>query len=149
MINVEAPDRVAGIADKRSIFLAGGIMGCPDWHREAMQALETTELVVFNPRRRNFPMGDPNASYQQILWEHEHLRQATAIWFWFPKETLCPIALYELGAWSMTTKPLFVGVHPEYQRRVDVEIQTKLVRPEVAICYSIPELLKQVGNWLG
>ena len=46
----------------------------------------------------------------------------------------------------MTEKPLYVGVHPQYARRTDVEIQTSLVRPEVKIVYSLEALAKQVQN---
>jgi len=68
------------------------------------------------------------------------------ILFWFPCETLCPIVLYELGAWSMTDKQIYVGVHPDYKRKQDVEIQTKLARPSVSIAYSVQELAYNVNN---
>ena len=123
-----------------SIFLAGGITNCPDWQQEIREHLAATDLVLLNPRRKDFPMGDPAAAQHQIAWEHNALRFADNILFWFPKETICPIVLYELGAWSMTDKPIFVGVHPEYQRRQDVEIQTALVRPNVRVVYSLAAL---------
>ncbi len=44
----------------------------------------------------------------------------------------------------MTDKPLFVGVHPNYLRKRDVEIQTSLVRPEIQIAYSLEDLASQV-----
>lgn len=129
---------------EKSIFLAGGISNCIDWQAEVTTLLADADLVLLNPRRANFPIHNPAESEVQIKWEFEHLRKATAILFWFPSETLCPITLYELGTWSMSEKPLFVGVHPNYQRRADVEIQTRLVRPDVAIVYTIEELVKQV-----
>ena len=46
----------------------------------------------------------------------------------------------------MTEKPLYVGVHPQYTRRTDVEIQTLLVRPEVKIVYSLEALAEKVQN---
>ena len=46
----------------------------------------------------------------------------------------------------MTEKPLYVGVHPQYSRRTDVEIQTSLVRPEVKIVYALEALAEQVKN---
>jgi Nucleoside 2-deoxyribosyltransferase like len=110
--------------------------------------LADESVALLNPRRANFPIGDPSAAMKQIEWEHRHLRMADAILFWFPSETLCPIALYELGAWSMTTKPLFVGVHPEYQRRQDVEIQTRLARPDVAVTHNLSDLATAVKRWL-
>lgn len=124
----------------KSIFLAGGITNCPDWQQDIVSMLRDTDLTLLNPRRENFPIHDPNAALAQITWEYEHLRKANAILFWFPRETLCPIVLYELGAWNMTKKPIFVGVHPEYKRRPDVEIQTQLARPSIEVVYSLQDL---------
>ena len=143
---VEAPDEFWG--NEKSLFLAGGITGCPDWQQEVVEALKDELITLLNPRRKSFPIEDPTASLEQIKWEYRYLRKASAISFWFPHETLCPIVLYELGAWSMTDKLIFVGVHPEYKRRTDVEIQTNLVRPEVEICYSIQDLIWQILHWI-
>ena len=139
---IEIPN--TGEAIGESVFLAGGITGCRDWRAEVVAQLMNSNLTLFNPLRPNFPIDDPSASVFQIQWEHEYLRKATAILFWFPAETLCPITLYELGAWSMTTKPLFVGVHPDYARIADVELQTRLVRPDVEIVYSVQALVAQL-----
>ena len=127
-----------------SIFLAGGITNCPDWQQDMVGLLSDTLYTLLNPRRKDFPIGDPNEALEQIAWEHNALRDADEILFWFPDDTICPIVLYELGAWSMTQKPIYVGVHPEYQRRQDVEIQTNLVRPEIKIAYSLEELANQI-----
>jgi len=108
--------------------------------------LKDTDWVLLNPRWEHFPIHDPSAALAQITWEYEHLRVANAILFWFPSETICPIGLYELGAWSMMHKPLFVGVHPDYSRRRDVEIQTSLSRPDVGIVYSLEDLAKAVRD---
>lgn len=131
-----------------SVFLAGGITGCPNWQAVIVEYLRNTALTLFNPRREQFPIQDPSASAFQIQWEYNHLRKADAILFWFPCETLCPIALYELGAWSMTDKPLFVGVHPQYQRRQDIQLQTALVRPDIEIVDSLEDLANLVLSWL-
>lgn len=141
---IEIPN--TGEAIGESVFLAGGITGCRDWRAEVVAQLMNSNLTLFNPLRPNFPIDDPSASVFQIQWEHEYLRKATAILFWFPAETLCPITLYELGAWSMTTKPLFVGVHPDYTRIADVELQTRLVRPDVEIVYSVQALAAQLRH---
>lgn len=146
---VEAPKRyLPGVADPPAVFLAGGITGCPDWQQEARRLLEASPCVVLNPRRPDFPIGEPSAAWFQIDWEFRHLRKAKAVLFWFPKETLCPIALYELGAWSMTRKPIFVGAHPEYQRRQDVVIQTDMARPGVKVVDSVGALVEQFKAWL-
>jgi hypothetical protein len=129
------------------LFLAGGITGCPDWQAEIVDRLSDIEdLTILNPRRADFPIDDPSAAEAQITWEFRHLRQATLILFWFPKESICPIALYELGAW--TVKPgfrqLLVGVDPEYSRRQDVVIQTRLVHPDLRIDSSVSGLVDSV-----
>ena len=142
---IEAPLDYTNLPN--SLFLAGGITDCPDWQQEMVELLSDTDLTILNPRRANFPIYDPNAALEQIAWEHNALRDVGSISFWFPKETICPIVLYELGAWSMTSKPIFVGVHPEYKRRQDVEIQTRLVRPGIEIVLSLTELADQVVNY--
>ncbi len=146
---VEAPERAQlHTKGERFLFLAGGISGCPDWQSEVAGFLRDVDITLLNPRRADFPIHDPNAAEAQIRWEHEHLRYADAILFWFPCETLCPIVLYELGAWSMVPhKPIFVGVHPDYQRRQDVEIQTRLTRRDVHIVYSLEALAEQVRSY--
>ena len=44
----------------------------------------------------------------------------------------------------MTKKPIYIGVHPEYKRRIDIEIQTSLVRPDIKIVYSLVELARLI-----
>lgn len=144
---VECPENYVAESGEVSIFLAGGITGCGLWQEEMVDLLSNTDLVLLNPRRSIFPIFDPDAAVEQITWEFHHLRKASAILFWFPAETLCPIVLYELGAWTMTSKSIFVGVHPEYKRLQDVKIQTGLARPGVMIVYSLRELAKWVGWW--
>lgn len=144
MIYVQCPQVYNGHG--RALFLAGGISNCPDWQTEMASRLHDTDWVLLNPRRVDFAMDDPTAAEEQIRWEHAHLRRATAVLFWFPCETLCPITLYELGTWSASTKPLFIGLHPAYQRRQDVEIQTRLSRPDVPIVYSLADLAQVVGG---
>lgn len=144
---IEAPTVYHPGQGDLSVFLAGGITGCPDWQQEMRHLLKKTKLVLLNPRRANFPMDDPDAAYHQIRWEHHMLRRARAILFWFPCETICPIVLYELGAWSMSDKQIFIGAHPEYTRLQDVRIQTHLARPEVRIAADLEALAGQVIRW--
>lgn len=141
---IEAPSCFELDPSERSVFLAGGITGCPDWQQEMVQLLDSTELILLNPRRKDFPIGDLNVALQQIKWERYALRAVKSILFWFPCETICPIVPYELGAWSMTDKLIYVGVHDNYPRRRDVEIQTRLARPDVEIVYSLLALARQV-----
>jgi len=76
-----------------TLFLAGGISNCPDWQQEMVEKLKDTNLVLFNPRRANFPMGDKDAGLRQIKWEAYYLDKCNYILFWFPKETnLCRVS---------------------------------------------------------
>jgi hypothetical protein len=144
---VECPDVYERKEGEKSLFLAGGISGCRVWQKDMADLLKEEDLVVINPRRRHFDINDPQMEYDQIKWEYEHLGKSDSVSFWFPKETLCPITLYELGKIVMSDKPLFVGCDPQYERRRDVEIQLGLSRPEVKIVYSLNELAKQIVGW--
>lgn len=141
---IEATNTYEPLYGERSIYLAGGITGTPDWQGEIVRLLDGKNLVIFNPRRKSFPIDDAGAAKEQIKWEYKYLRISDEIVFWFPCESLCPIALYELGAWCMTKKPIYLGVHPEYQRRIDIEIQTSLLRADIKIVYSISDLIRLI-----
>lgn len=143
---IEAPDESTL---SPTLFLAGGISNCPDWQSHMVSLLRDENLTIFNPRRKDFDVSKKDESKKQIEWEARHLEKADMISFWFPSETLCPIVLYELGAWSMTDKKIFVGIHPDYKRREDVVIQTKLKKPDVQIAYSILNLVNQIKLDLG
>ena len=128
MIEVQAP---ATLPKRANVFLAGGIMNADNWQPKALAMLHDTPTVVLNPRRAEPFHG--NMQQEQVEWEHHALRRSDAIIFWFPPETLCPITLFELGVWSQSRVPIYVGTHPDYQRRLDVQIQLGLSRPEVFV----------------
>lgn len=112
-----------------TIFVAGGISGCPDWQLPLSYTLlnQNPNLVLFNPRRPIFDLTDRGNSEIQIEWEHFYLDFCDSILFWFPKDTLCPITLFEYGYWlAKDAKKLFVGIEPGYQREFDIRYQTQL-----------------------
>lgn len=135
--------------DSKTIFLGGGITNCPDWQKLVESwLLENTNLVLFNPRREiwDFKSDDEYSeeSKKQIYWEHNHFQMSDAIIFWFSSETFCPIVLFELGKYLPSNKLLFIGADIKYQRRNDVEIQSKIVRPDQIIHSSLESLAKEV-----
>jgi hypothetical protein len=152
VIYVESPSSLIGVGTLPKVFLGGGITGCQDWQREVVGMLRDVEAVVYNPRRAEWDMSDPNASDEQIKWEVLRLHEADLISFWFPAATLCPITLYELGAWSATRrprrKPLVVGCEPGYARELDVRIQTKYARPDVEVVDSLEALVAGIKGRL-
>jgi hypothetical protein len=136
MQHIEAPNLYPPHTD---LFLGGGITNCPDWQADVVKLLEGEDLVVLNPRRSTEFTED--MAEEQILWEYQALRNADTVMFWFPKETLCPITLFELGVFSQRKETrLIVGTHPEYARRFDVQVQMVLARPEVVVHDSIEGL---------
>jgi len=90
---IESPENYSNKPDRMAIFLAGGITNCPDWQSEIVDSLQNFDITLLNPRRKKFPINDPGASKEQISWEYNHLRKADTILFWFPKESICPIAI--------------------------------------------------------
>jgi len=133
---VEAPLRYDGPGP--SLFLAGGISGCPDWQADAVDLLrDTPGLTVLNPRRAVF---DETAAAEQITWEYEHLRRADVVLFWFAAGgSVQPITLYELGVHVTRGTTLVVGADPGYPRRLDVEVQLGLARPGLPVFSGLAE----------
>lgn len=191
---IECPCEYINAGVGTSLFLAGGITGCPDWQKEVVDKLCSTDLRVISPRRANWGTTDvskdpaviaiadelrevteersqvldthprvPHLDMRikvcsrrlkeltlpvaQIEWEHRHLGRSDGILFWFPKETLCPIALYELGAWAFRPKKLFIGCHPEYARLLDVRIQVGLERIRQTVHTDLDSLVAEVLEW--
>ena len=120
---------------------------CPDWQKGFVNELKDTNLILLNPRRDYFDLNDVKMSISQIKWEYVYLEKADAVSFWFPKETLCPITLYELGKMSALNKKIFVGIDPNYKRLTDIVIQTGLIRPEVNIKFDLKDLANQIKQW--
>lgn len=150
-IIIEAPKDVYSLENNENakLFLAGGITNCPDWQAEMIDHLkDIRDLTIFNPRRANFPINDPNASEEQITWEYNKLKESKFILFWFAQGSLNPIVLYELGRWgnSQLDKKIWIGVDPLYERKQDVEIQTRLSRYDIDIKSSIKDLANLVKN---
>jgi len=142
---IECPEIYKG--NEKSLFLAGGISNCYNWQSALIKSLHDTNLTILNPRRKFFPTGRIDIAKEQIEWEYNHLSKTSAVSFWFPPETLCPITLFELGKQSIDKKPLFIGVDPNYQRKVDVKIQIGLIRPNIKIVYSLENLTEQIKIW--
>ena len=118
-----------------TVFLAGGITNCPEWQDKIIEILKKTNKgIAFNPRRKHFPINDPNASKEQIEWEFNALNRADVFSIWFSSgESVQPICMYELGrhlALRLSRNELdrvVIGVEKGYLRTQDVLIQTEFV----------------------
>jgi len=149
---IECPEEYEG---KRPIvFMAGGISGCSDWQTTVKHLIhkQCPGLVPLNPRRLNFDVHQKNVHHEQIQWEFDALRKSAVIIFWFPKETLCPITLYELGTWSVLHKThgsdIIVGTDPKYARAMDVKTQLSLLtESDFPIAHSLQDLVNSLQKW--
>jgi hypothetical protein len=134
-----------------TVFIAGGIGGngnVANWQQEMIFGhLSDVDVTALNPRRENFPVGDPNALQEQVRWEHRGLSIAQSISFWLPAGYSCPITIYELGVWSMRAKPIFVGIDPLYPNRDSLISQMAIARPNLAIVDNLTALSEQVRQW--
>ena len=126
------------------IFLGGGITSCPEWQPIVIDALKDMRCVLINPRRKEWDINDKTLERKQIEWEHYHLENCMSIIFWFPKETLCPITLFELGKSLNKGYKLYIGCHPEYARRNDVKIQVELEDSNQIIHDSLEDLISEI-----
>ena len=148
-----APDPIPAAThastDDPQLFLAGGITNVADWQEAAVAALLDCPGTLYNPRRVSYDHLNPALAVEQIEWEYAALDRADAILFWFADGgSPQPITLFELGSWARTDKPLLVGVHPDYVRRVDVHTQLGLLRPGLHIDTTLDGVLARARTYL-
>ncbi len=140
---ITAPEEYERQPNDIFCFLAGGITGCGNWQAAVISYLDThyssyttSNLVIFNPRRENFPIDDTEAASKQIEWEFKYLNQMDIFSMYFVgSDSLQPICMYELGRYLEVMKRRFpddfidriwISVEPGYKREIDVKIQTSL-----------------------
>ena len=156
---VVAPEDIICLPTEIKCFLGGGITNCPEWQQEVIAKLEKYDaihpedlnrLVIFNPRRENFPIDDPNAARQQISWEFKWLQKMDIFSMFFTAgESDQPICMYELGRnlQRMATRfpqdfgeRIVISCDPNYKRAQDVKIQTELAFSEFGV---VPTIINQ------
>lgn len=151
---ITAPDNYEIKPDEISLFLAGGITNCPNWQKEIIDLLKQDDtfldqLVVFNPRRENFPIHDPNAAYEQIEWEFTYLEQADIFSMYFCGGVSDqPICMYELGRYTSRMQSkypstwmsrLIISAESGYNRKLDVLVQMNLACHGLFVRSSAPD----------
>jgi hypothetical protein len=156
---VKAPEDVIKADGEITLFVAGGITDCPDWQAQFFKLMKRElgknfPIVLMSPRRDDFDVSNPDETVKQIKWEFDHLQPADIIVFWFCKETLCPIVLYELGVQmgrklhynGHGTPKIFIGVEKGYERAEDIAIQTQLVNDHYVILSSVEDLARTAAQ---
>lgn len=138
-----SPAPLPWVFQSSSIFIAGGISDCPNWQDDMVSLINSERYDVVNPRREGGFDRTGETAEAQITWEYQALSHVENCIFWFPKETLCPITLFELG--KMLEKAhrdpvikLAIGWHPEYVRAFDLRVQIGLVGMKRQIIHAAP-----------
>lgn len=151
---ITAPEKIDKNVNDVMCFLAGGITGCHNWQKEVIDYLRKKEekgldlsgLVLLNPRRDNFPIGNIEAAEEQIGWEFYAIYMSTIFSMYFcGGKSDQPICMYELGevlgsrfalfripdlyniSDEYTLNSVIVDVENGYKREQDVVIQTRLM----------------------
>jgi hypothetical protein len=140
---IKAPEEMNPEDSRPTLFLAGTITGAEDWQKSATEYLATTrpDILVINPRQDNFNVKDPTAADKQVEWEHNKLSFADGILFWFPKEGISAITMFELGHYITSPVFIYVGCHPEFWRAFDVNKQLSLKVPNLKVHKTLIDLL--------
>lgn len=143
---VTAPEAFQKKNSQIGVFLAGGITNCSEWQSEVIECLinlskyvedNLENLIIFNPRRKNFPIDDPNAANEQITWEFSFLEKCDifSMYFDYTEKSDQPICFYELGRNLIKMeikfpedfkKRIIISYKENFKRAKDVEIQTNL-----------------------
>lgn len=155
-----APDKYVSEPNEVSIFLAGGIQNTEDWQKLVIEELKKefndSPIVIFNPRRENFPIHDPSAAYEQITWEYNMLQICDVFSMYYAGNTKSdqPICMYEYGKHlerrdkNNDLDRFVVTSEPSYSRNQDVVIQTALVSKELVVGKSIQEHIEAIKSVL-
>lgn len=151
---ITAPEKYIRHPNDITVFLAGGITNCWEWQDKVIELLNEKNLdnlVIFNPRRKNFPINDTNAAEEQIMWEFNMLEQCNIFSMYFcAGESDQPICMYELGRnicrmQMRFPKPddwldrIIITTEDGYKRKHDVYMQSALATNIVYTIYKDTE----------
>lgn len=151
---INAPEKYNLQENEVSVFLAGGITNCPNWQKEIITGIDKAEygssIVIFNPRRENFPIHIPSAADEQIEWEFYQLNKMDIFSMYFcESDSDQPICMYELGRYISEMQKRFpidwkdriiISVENGYKRINDVLVQSRLACGKIFINTGQPQV---------
>lgn len=146
MFLLKAPDHLPeNLPQRPMVYLAGG-MATP-WREEVVFRLERNTVTLVDPTNRDLD-GSFNDTQRQTNWEREYLDRADAVVFWFPAETACPVALFELGYLLAQGKRVIVGAHPLYPKLNDLIAQVRATNDRVIVDLDLDFIIERLWRWV-
>lgn len=139
----------------RTVFIAGGITGAPNWQPELAEAIDSPFWIIFNPRRKQaIEWKASSDAREQIEWEYWNLKTSDIVVFWFPKEAQCVITLFELGkeigrlenVEPNKKKKIIVGVEPGFWREFDVYTQIGLSKENIPTFSNMQSMIDYINQ---
>lgn len=123
------PPNLIEIKTTPIVFLAGPIVGAPDWQSHAIEYLQSAckDILIACPKVER--IDDPSFSFaKQVEWETYYLHQAAChgvILFWLAKEnehfchrSYAQTSRFELGEWfaraSFDNTEIIIGIEPGF-----------------------------------
>lgn len=130
MIEINPPRSIYLGHNHLKVFLSGSIeMGkAVDWQREVINALKDEDVIIFNPRRKDWDnswkqtLQDPRF-VEQVNWELQGLEMANLIAVHLEPNTMAPITLMEIGLYAKSYPDKLIIHCPEgYWRKGNIDV---------------------------
>lgn len=120
-----------------------------DWQAIVTNALVDVDVLVCNPRRKEWDASWPQSIdfapfREQVEWELEGLERADLILFYFAPETKAPVTLLELGL--NARRKVIVCCPDEYWRKGNVDVVCR--RYGITQVSTLEELITRVRDEL-
>ncbi len=140
-----------------TIFLAGPILGAPQWHEKAIKLLDRPEWCIASPARDRSPE-DTDFFAQQVTWETYWLQVSDVILFFLAEEathkctrSYAQTTRFELGEWLVKNPAKlvigadtkFTGLRYIHERYPDIIIHETL---EETCAAASARLLERTGK---
>ena len=145
MILVRYPSIYRGYGSQAAgFYLAGGIY---PWREELIDLLKPSEAfyraAIINPIA---PEYSPEIN---TPWEFNNIRHSDCIVFWFSRDAVSPITLFEMGAGCRDhLKGMVVGVENGNPIRAEIVEQLRLYRPGLRVAETLLELKEEMEKFL-
>ena len=148
-IIIKSPKKLPERKKNWYIFLAGPILGAPDWQNSLPKI--NGDVTLLSPRRENYD----NFNYdEQVNWETIGLRVADIILFWIPEERekikdheYAQTTRTEFGEYLARGKKVIIGIHNNFYGRRYFETKFKQY-DNGKVHNSINDCIKEIEQYI-